>query len=283
MAQQRLSRGLRRIFGAAALTWLLSGAVDQALGIYDRLPERVRGWIEGAIIAKVVGVMAFVVFLVCGIVGGLKPIYVAALAVVMQMQRAIEWLKGGAFEVMPVSASGAQVGIGEELLAPEKVYARIGVGSKRDVGRCVAVVTAISVYQKNWMGGSMLPLLWNARYLCWTPDENRERRATILKGITMTADLAVTSKSDHGHFQITSADDGARHKFPPGFYKINLTVMSESGGGARRDVSMCLLYESSPSVGAPFQRLIVQPWRDEFVEHQRKEDEDARRRKKAAK
>lgn len=279
----------RRFFWLAWLSWLWSGAGDQALGIYERLPERARGWIEGAIIAKVVAVLTTAGIVFWGILRDIDPFWltvgaIALLALVIfiveKVQQAIERLKRSAFEVTPVSASGVQVGVGEELIAPEKVYARIGVTSKRDVSRCVAVVTGVSVYQKH-MG--MVKHIWNGRYLSWTPDENCERCATILKGITMTADLAVTSKSDPRHFQITSADHGARHKFPAGFYKIDLTIMSESGGGARRDVSMCLSYEPSLGFGIVRERLIVQPWRDEFVEHQRKEDEAARRRKEAAK
>lgn len=263
----------------------MSGVGDQVLGIYERLPERLRGWIEGYIIAPLVGAMTLVAFLVWGMISDLKPIYLAALLIAMVfcvmviaviVQAAITWITRNAFEVAPVSSSGFQVGIGEDLLSPDRVYARVGVTSKRDVSRCVAVVTGVSLYQERM---AMMELLWNARYLAWTPEENRQRQAMILKGITMTADLAVAEKSDPTHFVITSADDGTRHRFPVGLYKIDLTVMSESGGGARRDVSMALLFELTHGVVDPMRHLIVQPWSDGFVKQKQREDAERRRRR----
>lgn len=280
---------VRRIFGAAWITWLLAGAGDQVLGIYERLPERLRGWIEGYVMAPVVGALTLVAFLIWGLIEDLENIYLAALLLVavccvmviaVIAQWAVTWIKREAFTVTPVSVSGVQVGIGEDLINPERVYARMGVTSKRDVGRCVAVVTGISSYERQIaVLGLMTQLLWNARFLAWTPEENRRRQATLLTGITMTADLAVCHRSEPDHFQITSADDGIRHKFPQGLYKIDVTVMSESGGGARRDVSMALTFELDPGVGQAMRRLIVQPWRDEFVKHKQEEDAERRRRK----
>lgn len=276
-----------RIRNGAWITWLWTGAGDQAFTIYARLPERLRGWIEGYIIAPVVGAMTLVAFLIWGVISDLKPIYLAALVITMAffvmaiavtVQTAMTWMKRNAFEVRPVTVVGVLIGIGDEVTNPDKVYARIDVTSKRDVGECVAVVTAIASYQKGWEPGPMIQLLWNARYLSWTPEDNRMRRATILENITMTADLAVASKDDHDYFQITSADDGTRHKYPQGFYKIDLTIMSESGGGARRDVSLALTYKLR--LGWTDERhLIVQPWSDELVKQKQQEDADQPRRK----
>jgi hypothetical protein len=265
---------MRRLARLLSLGWFFSGIIDQAVGLYDLLPERLRGWIEGFLIAPVVGVIAGVAFALWGYFSDLKPIYWAATAVTMGffvtvisvvMQIAVTWARRHAFEVMPVSTSGMQVGIGADVLFPKKVYARISVTSKRDVTRCVALVTEVWFRERN----TLYPQAsWNPRYLSWTPEEDRLRTATLLHEITMMADLAVVedAREDPFHFVIASADSGTRHAFSQGLYKIKVTVLSESGGGARRDCWFALTHIVGPMPGGKHQsRLILQPWLDSFL------------------
>ena len=270
-----------------AISWAVGGVVDQTSGLYSLLPERWRGWIEGYVIAPIVAVLMTAAFVFFGLFREIDPYWLAFSAVVVLFSltvlayvgtRCVMWIRQSVFDVRPTSTSGVSIGFGDDVLFPNKTYARISVTSKRDIERCAALVTEVHSLENR----RMVQLIWNPRYLSWTPEEEQRRTATLSAGITMMADLAASERSDDDdgiRWSIASADNGKRHSFPKGLFKIKVTVVGESSGGARRDAWFALTVDEfllpDPVKSKP--RLVVQSWRDSFVPGPEERRDDSNR------
>lgn len=238
---QRHNR-LRRI---PLLGWLVAGAIDQVLGLYERLPLSWRHRIEGAILTKFVGGVATLIALIWGIISSIPPwwLFLGSLGTLWLSLSVVNLLLGWAKLLKLGGASPMAArpvpGEGFDLLMARKTCAHLAVSSSRTVKRCAALLTSVQLIDRGQLWSTQTIINGNImrqpRYLRWS---SREHAATgdynqwldiPGDGTERWLDVAVVDRSDLQRFGFVTADDKDRPWYACGWFKITIQLRSDSG------------------------------------------------------
>lgn len=111
------------------------------------------------------------------------------------------------------------------------VYAQLEIKNKGAFLRNCKI-TAVGISDIN-SDGQVLPLVFPPRDLCWNPDhpnpnQRSSRRDIANDGVPVLADVAHLNQSQPEKWSLVTADSALRESFPPGWYKLDLILSSES-------------------------------------------------------
>ena len=157
----------------------------------------------------------------------------ALLRVVLEGLRWLDRRKPFTVRPIPGGFSGAfVVAAGEPLpTEPTTVYARLEVQSARFLRDCSVTVVGMWAVDRS----RLMKLAQDPQILRWT--NGNDTKQDLTPGVPRTIDVAaLNQRNKPGHFQIMRVE----HKYPPGWYRVELLVASESEQKAIQRVNMAI-------------------------------------------
>jgi hypothetical protein len=263
-----LSRIWSKVTNADTWSWLFS-----------LLPKPVRQWLRDNLWRPILTALLTGGALLWGLITGI-PLFWLAIATLdvlvfsfwgtVQVQSAVERFKARrrAFKVRAVSGSMSGthfVPAGTDPFAPAVVYARLEVEATRFLRNCSATVTRVkglNIVKGKIKGKDKTVRSWHAlfgfpREIGW---QENGRTRDLVPDVPRSLDVAVLDQADQTKFAIVAAD-GHRVELPPGWYKVEIKLVSESDDYAVQIVEMVIEFHPREPVPAPLQAL---PWKDEY-------------------
>lgn len=262
-------------------TWGKVTSADTWAWLFSLLPRQLRQWLRDNVWRPLVSFVPPIVALLVGIAEGI-PIFwllvgtLGALAfafwISLQIQSAIERFQARrrAFKVQAVSGppGGTQfIPAGSaHPLAPTVVYARLKVEATRFLRNCSATiinVKGLNIVKGKLKGQDRVIRTWHnlsgfPREIGW---ESKQRTRDLVPEVPRNLDVAVLDQAEQTKFAIVTIDKKEAVELPPGWYKIDITLASESDDHAVQSVEMVVEFHPREVVPPPLQALL---WKDEY-------------------
>lgn len=264
--------------------WSKVANADTWSWLFSLLPKPVRQWLQDNVWRPIVTFVPPIVALLIGIVEGIPVFWLlvgtlGALAfafwISFQIQSAIErfMARRRAFKVKAIagSKSGAYYLPAGSAgpLAPSIVYAKLEVEAARFLRNCSATVIAVkwlNIVKGKVKGENKTVRLWHVlagfpREIGWEPEQARQRTRDLVPGVPRRLDVAVLDQASPTKFMIATVDEQPRLEHPPAWYKIDITLASESDDPTVQNVEMVIGLGKRKCPPPPLDALL---WKDEY-------------------
>ena len=147
---------------------------------------------------------------------------------------------------------------------PAVVYARLAVEPLRFLRNCSATVTRVkglNVVKGKVKGEDKTIRTWHdlVGFPCEIGWQGNGRTRDLVPGVPRSLDVAVLDQTDQTKFAFIAVD-GRRMELPSGWYKVDITLASESDDPAVQTVEMVVAFGPREGMPPPLQALL---WKDE--------------------
>jgi hypothetical protein len=261
--------------------WSKVTSADTWAWLFSLLPKQLREWLRDNVWRPIVTLAPPTVALLIGIVEGIPIFWLLvgtfgtlafAFWISLQIQSAVERFKAQrrAFKVRAISGpTGGTRFIpagGPDLGTPAVVYARLAVEPLRFLRNCSATIThvkGLNIVKGKVKGDDKTIRTWHdlaGGFPCEIGWQSNGRTRDLVPGVARNLDVAVLDQADQTKFAFVAVD-GRRVELPPGWYKVEVNLASESDDPAVQVVEMAIAFGPREGMPPPLQALL---WKDEY-------------------
>jgi len=245
------------------------------------VPRPIREWLRDNLWSPILTALLMIGVLALGVLQGIALFWLVigtlgassfAFWISVQVQSTVERFKARrrAFKVRAISGPTSGTFFipagGSDLGTPAVVYARLAVEPQRFLRNCSATITGVkglNVVKGKVKGKDKTIRTWHdlaAGFPCEIGWEGNGRARDLAPGVARGLDVAVLDQADQTKFAFVAAD-GRRVELPPGWYKVEVTLISESDDPAMQVVEMVVAFGPREGMPPPLQALL---WKDEY-------------------